>query len=91
MANLILRLKRNQETGEQELLVDYESDGDRLAFEHEEDHRRWLRKVIDDSEADGDSESVIQVDRPVISSGQDSSEQSKEKDLGVSNREKLKA
>ena len=46
MSKLILRLVTDSKTGQQELSVDYESDGDRLPFEHEEEHRQWIQKVL---------------------------------------------
>jgi len=71
MANLILRLIKNQATGKQELLVDYESDGDRLPFEHEEEHRRWLKKILEESgEISGEGETLI-IERDPISQQKD--------------------
>ena len=46
MSKLILRLVKDSKTGLQELRVDYESDGDRLPFEHEEEHRRLIQKIL---------------------------------------------
>lgn len=91
MANLILRLKRNVETGEQELLIDYESDGDRLPFEHEEDHRKWLKKVFDDSELEQGDDSPVQIDRKSVTSQQDRNEQTETEDSAISQRNRLKA
>lgn len=55
MANLILKLKKNAETLEQELTVDYESDPDALPFEHEEEHRAIVRRLLVDAGETGDS------------------------------------
>ncbi len=52
MAELILRLKRDPETGLQELIIDYESDPDALSHEHEREHRAWVRRLIASGEAE---------------------------------------
>lgn len=47
MAELILRLRVDPETGRREVVVDYASDGDALPIEHEEEHRRLAAGIVD--------------------------------------------
>jgi hypothetical protein len=64
LANLILKLKKNAETLEQELTVDYESDPDALPFEHEEEHRAIVgRLLVDAGEAGGNS---LEIKRGIL-------------------------
>ena len=46
MAELNIRLTYNRQTGRHDIFVDYESDVDSLPFEHEEDHRALVEKII---------------------------------------------
>ena len=46
MAELNIRLTYNRQTGRHDIFVDYESDADSLPFEHEEDHRALVEKII---------------------------------------------
>ncbi|MBW7876618.1 MAG: hypothetical protein H3C47_11590 [Candidatus Cloacimonetes bacterium] len=46
MPLLTLKLKKNQVDGSFDLVVDYESDPDALAFEHEEEHKALLKKLL---------------------------------------------
>ena len=46
MAELNIRLTYNRQTGRHDIFVDYESDADSLPFEHEEDHRALVDKII---------------------------------------------
>jgi hypothetical protein len=45
MANIVLKLKRNKDN-KQELEIEYESNGDAMAWEHEEDHKALVEKLI---------------------------------------------
>ena len=45
MAELIIRLRRDPETGKQDILIDLESDADALPHEHEQMHRALVEKV----------------------------------------------
>ena len=46
MAELVLELKVDPESGERVLVVHYESDEDALAMEHERDHRRLFEAIV---------------------------------------------
>ena len=46
MAELQLVLRYNPETNLRELLIHYESEADLLPFEHEEDHRAVIEKLL---------------------------------------------
>lgn len=46
MAEIIIRLRKNPESGKRELIIDYESDDDMLAHEHERDHRALAEKLL---------------------------------------------
>lgn len=52
MPKATLTLKKNDQ-GEQELMIDYESDAGALPFEHEDEHRDFKKKVLE-----GDTDSV---------------------------------
>ena len=46
MAEILLRLRVDPETGRKTVLVDYASDADALPMEHEEAHRAIVDKLI---------------------------------------------
>lgn len=46
MADAILKLKLNPRTGERTLIVEYHSEADSMPFEHEEDHRLFVERVL---------------------------------------------
>lgn len=47
MPELTLRLKIDPVTGKKTLVADYHSDEDALPHEHEEEHRRLVKKVVE--------------------------------------------
>ena len=72
MPKVILTLKKNSENGKQELLIDYESEGDALPFEHEEDHKDLVMKVLESNSLIlSDIESIL-VNRRAVSLSDDS-------------------
>ena len=46
MAELNIRMVYNRKTGKHDIFVDYESDMDALPFEHEQDHRALVQKIM---------------------------------------------
>ncbi|PCJ17225.1 MAG: hypothetical protein COB02_14365 [Candidatus Cloacimonadota bacterium] len=66
MAKVILSLKKNSEDGKQELTIDYESDGDALPFEHEEDHKALVKKLLGANSLDLSEIDSIVVNRKAI-------------------------
>ena len=46
MPEAVLSLKLNPKTGERTLIINYESDADSLPFEHEDDHRAFVEKLL---------------------------------------------
>lgn len=66
MAELILKLKRNEQTGKQDLYIDYESTGDTLPFEHEEEHRDLVKRVLEDLELSVDDVSNVYIERQPV-------------------------
>lgn len=46
MPEAVLSLKLNPNTGERTLVINYESDADALPFEHEDDHRAFVEKLL---------------------------------------------
>lgn len=66
MAELILKLKRNEQTGKQDLYIDYESTGDTLPFEHEEEHRDLVKRVLEDLELSVDEVSNVYIERQPV-------------------------
>ncbi|MEJ7604374.1 MAG: hypothetical protein WKG01_41320 [Kofleriaceae bacterium] len=53
MAELVLRLRVDPQTGKREVVVDYASDSDALPIEHEDEHRRLAGKVVEGGLASG--------------------------------------
>jgi hypothetical protein len=47
MAELVLHLQIDPETGKKNLIIEYESDSDMLPHEHEEEHRRLLDQIVE--------------------------------------------
>lgn len=46
MAEVTIRLRHNRKTGERELVIQYESESDALAHEHERDHQRLVESLL---------------------------------------------
>ena len=46
MAEAVLTLKLNPETGEKTLVISYESAPDMMAFEHEDEHRAFIERLL---------------------------------------------
>lgn len=47
MAELVIHLQIDPETGKKNLLIEYESDSDMLPIEHEEEHRRLVDQIVE--------------------------------------------
>lgn len=47
MAELVIHLQIDPETGKKNLIIEYESDSDMLPIEHEEEHRRLLDQIVE--------------------------------------------
>ncbi len=61
MPELTLKLKIDPVTGKKTLVADYHSDEDALPNEHEEEHRRLVKKVLEGAPIDG--EGSLEVER----------------------------
>ena len=46
MAELTIRLRKDPETGKQDIIIDLSSDADALPHEHEQMHREQVEKLI---------------------------------------------
>jgi FtsH ternary system domain X3-analog len=46
MAELTIRLRKDPETGKQDIIIDLKSDEDALPHEHEQMHREQVEKLI---------------------------------------------
>ncbi len=55
MAELTLKLTVDPATGKKTLVADYHSDADALPMEHEENHRRLVRQVIEGAPLESDA------------------------------------
>lgn len=71
MSKIILTLKKNSQDGKQELLIDYESDGDALPFEHEEDHKDLVMKVLESNGLKLSDMDSILVNRQTVQISED--------------------
>lgn len=67
MADLIIRLVVDPETGKKNVVIGYESDSDALPMEHEEEHRRLVDQLIE-----GGALSEAELGRVIIERDQDS-------------------
>jgi hypothetical protein len=47
MAELVIHLQIDPETGKKNLIIEYESDSDMLPHEHEEEHRRLIDQIVE--------------------------------------------
>lgn len=61
MADVTLTLRRNKQTGKQELTIHMESDSDALAHEHERDHRALVEGLIGSPLEDGATITVTRL------------------------------
>ncbi|MCO4781112.1 MAG: hypothetical protein KC646_02215 [Candidatus Cloacimonetes bacterium] len=66
MSKITLTLKKNTTNGKQELLIDYESDGDALPFEHEEDHKELVNKILESNGLNLSDIDGIQLNRQPV-------------------------
>ena len=55
----------NNKTGKREIHIDYQSDPDTLAFEHENEHARIVRELVGKGVLSPDEAADVVVDRPV--------------------------
>jgi hypothetical protein len=46
MADIVVRMIFNVETGKKDILIDYDSDDDALPFEHEKRHRQVVEHLL---------------------------------------------
>ena len=46
MADITIRFKYNEETGEKEIIVDFESEDDVMRHEHEKGHRDFIGQLL---------------------------------------------
>jgi hypothetical protein len=75
MPLLTLKLKKNQQDGSFDLVVDYQSDPDAMAFEHEEDHKALLKKLLGSDLSQQDiSRDPVSETLEQVSQSQDSKE-----------------
>lgn len=49
MADAVLTLRMNPKTGEKTLVISYESESDMMPFEHEDDHRAFVERLLGQS------------------------------------------
>jgi hypothetical protein len=53
MAELTLKLHIDPKTGKKTIVADYHSDADALPNEHEEEHRRLVKKLVEGASLEG--------------------------------------
>ena len=63
MADVTIRLVSNPKTGKRDIYIDYESEDDALPFEHEEDHRDVVEKLLGQGILDPDDIGQVKVGR----------------------------
>lgn len=65
MAEIIVRLKYNKDTGKKDILIDYESDSDALRWEHERKHKEIVKQLLGEGAFDPDMGEIIVNRQPV--------------------------
>ncbi len=63
MPELTLKLVVDPETGKKTLVADYASDSDALPHEHEEEHRQYVRKLLEGAPLDDVETSGLTIER----------------------------
>lgn len=63
MADVTIRLVSNPKTGKRDIYIDYDSEEDALPFEHEEDHRDVVERLLGQGILDPDDIGQIKVGR----------------------------
>lgn len=63
MAEIKIRLIYNLESGKKDIFIDYESEGDALPIEHEQDHREIVRQLLGSDALAPDEVGEINVGR----------------------------
>lgn len=60
MPELTLKLTIDPKTGKKTLVADYHSDADALPHEHEDEHRRLVRKLVEGLPLDGSGDIIVE-------------------------------
>jgi hypothetical protein len=83
MAELVIHLQIDPETGKKNLIIEYESDSDMLPIEHEEEHRRLLDQIVEGGmvKAEDLGKVVIKRDGAVVAVEPREAEQADEREL----------
>ncbi len=63
MPEMIIMLRRDPETGKQNIIVKLESDPDSLPFEHEQMHRRLVNKLVEGGMVKAEDLGEVTVER----------------------------
>lgn len=63
MANIVIRLTYNLETGKKDILIDYTSEDDALPIEHERDHREFIEDLLGKGVLEPDEVGNVRVQR----------------------------
>lgn len=65
MAEIVLRLIRNNKTGKRDITIDYRGDGDALPMEHETAHKEVVDKVLEGrgAKVTRDSVAVAEIEK----------------------------
>ncbi len=64
MAKAKITFDYNNKTGKREIHIDYQSDPDKLAHEHEREHSRIVRELIGKGIISKDEADDVVIDRP---------------------------
>ena len=63
MADILIRLRFNLETGKKDIIIDYTSDDDALPIEHEQAHREFIGELLGKGILEPDEMGEVKVNR----------------------------
>lgn len=66
MAEIMISLSYNKDTGKKDIRIDYESDLDALPWEHESKHKELVKRVLGEGAFDPDDLGEIVVSRKPV-------------------------
>ncbi len=66
MSQARITFERNEKTGKRELNIDYESDPSAMPHEHEDEHRDFVKKVIDLKKIKEEEEVAVTRQEPEV-------------------------
>lgn len=86
MAKVNIRLVWNPESRKRDIIVDYQSDADAMSFEHEDDHKNFINKLIEGGLVKAQEAGVLILERDTESQVEWQSDDNSALNIGESNK-----